>query len=128
MESKLAQRLEASLLGGVVFYVLFRAIALFAGIVGHELVALASGGIIAGAVTGYELRNHLLNVFDILFSAITGVVFFALIQVILGAFSRTPFASVAYFWILYGLLSIPLFFAGEALTYHLARRRPNRNL
>jgi len=75
MKEKTESLLILYLLGGVIFYIIFKGVTIFTMFFQNEVLAVLLGALIAGLFTGYELRNKKLNGVEILLSSISSVFF-----------------------------------------------------
>jgi hypothetical protein len=124
MKEKTESLLELYLLGGVIFYIIFKGITLITMFFQNDLLAIILGALIAGLFTGYELRNKKFKNIEILLSSISSVVLFVFIRIIFSMiFSMSLNLSMLYSWIIIGLMCLPVFFVGEFVLYKILRRK-----
>ena len=126
MPEKKTPKLELFLMGGVVFYVFFRVLA-FVGFLAHaELAAIVASAVLAGAVTGFELRAYPLRFVEYVGSAGGSMALFLTIRLAWTIVERGSF-SLALFWLFFIILGFPLFLVAEVLGHRLGARLEKRN-
>jgi hypothetical protein len=124
MKEKTETLLELCLLGGIIFYIIFRVVTLFIRFFQNEFLAILLGALAAGLFTGYELRTKKLSVMEILLSSLSSVVLFVLLRIIFSAIIYLSLdLSMLSSWVVFGLICLPVFFVGEFLAYKLLKKK-----
>jgi|GEM_PF-4782902 len=124
MKEKTESLLKLYLMGGIIFYIIFKGITLVIRFFQNEILAILLGALIAGLFTGYELRDKKLKILEILLSSISSVFLYTMISIIFSViFGISVDLSMLYKWIVFGLICIPVFFVGEFALYKISRRK-----
>ena len=109
ISEKAKKLLEWSAIGGIIFYLVFKVLAIFLLVLKFDFISFFLASLVAGLFTGYELRDYKVSNLELAVSSVFAVMFFLFVKLIFSAFSKY-FLALVNFWLLYTLISIPLFF------------------
>jgi hypothetical protein len=124
MKEKIESLLVLYLLGGIIFYIVFKGVTILITFFQNEVLAVLLGALIAGLFIGYELRNTQLKNLEILLSSISSVFLYIIIRIVFSMiFNMSIDLPMLHTWMIFGLIAIPIFFVGEFMLYKISRRK-----
>lgn len=82
MNKNIFKVFEFSLLGAVIFFIVFRVVYIFTNFLGYDIFVIIIGAIISGVITGYEIKNKNFNIFELMLLSFLSIFLASVINLI----------------------------------------------